>query len=262
MRPLHLLSLAAMLAAPAPSAAAVLVGQDFAANPFCRPSNLPGFLAGGCDWFGAQHGQTGVNAAGVATGAFTMAWRGGAGADGQPGFVGYSPAARAGVALVTRIPGGPLPFGALDALEISMNNAAAVPAGQVRAAIHTGGEGGQWYLSATGFTANGAWTALSFDLPDLLWLEATNDANLPDRILPGAPLALATDLAVDWVGLFVDSSGRNSPNTGDVLRFDNFALRAVAVPEPAAILLLGAGLLGLLAVRSRAWAQARRTFQG
>lgn len=264
MRLLHLLPVAAMLVAPMPSGAAVLIGQDFATNPFCAPSNLPGFLAGGCDWFGAQHGQTGTNGAGTATGAFTMAWRGGAGADGRPGFVGYSPATRAGVSLITRIPGGPVPFGVLDTLDIRMNNASAVPAGTVRAAIHTGGEGGQWYLSATGFSANGAWTSLSFDLPLTTFLAATNDANLPDRILPGAPSALAPDLAVDWIGLFVDSSGRNSPGTGDVLRFDDFVLSAVVVPEPSAFLLLGAGLLGLVAVGGRRLArpQARRTFQG
>jgi len=248
-------SLLAVAAMPAEAAVSAIVDNSFSSNPFASPNLLSGFLAGTANWYGAQHGVTGGT-----TGAFTMAWRGTSpGADGANGYVGYSPTTRYFETLLTRLPGGPVGFGQLVDLSIETRNAAnpGNPAGLVRAAIHTGGTGGTWYVSTSGVSGNSAtsaWVPISFSLQSLTYQSYGNDNNLPNPGLGGefkGPVgSLGSSLAVDWVGIFVDYSGQNSPNSGDVLRFDNFKLTAqTAVPEPVALGLLLAGIGGLAATR-------------
>jgi hypothetical protein len=241
-------AVAAAVALPTQAGAYTIISNDFSTNPFATTRTMSNFLGGSLDWYGAQHGVPGDSR--------TMAWRDSPGAGGANGFIGYSPATRYFVSLITRLPGGPLNFGALDTLSADTRNASWWPAGLVRAAIHTGGAGGTWYVSTTGVSGNSAtadWVPVSFDLQALQYQSYTNNGNLPNPQLNGSgkgpTVSLASSLQVDWVGLFVDFSGQNDPNRSDVLRFDNFKLTAVPVPVPASLALLGMGLLGLAAVR-------------
>jgi hypothetical protein len=231
-----------------PAAATTIIDQDFSTDPICTTGANYDSEAGGCSFYGAQHGVNGTSV--VKWADFT------GGSGGSTGYAGYTPQTRAGVSFITYLPN-PLTYAQLLTFSIDVNNGSAssgdTVSGDQTVVLHEQGVG--WFFATDPRTtiADGTWKTLTFDLQSELFQASNADASDGGRLpyqATGSVQSLSSGVIIDEIGLATDTSGVPPSGSSYTLKFDNFIVTA-NVPEPASIAVFAAGLIGVTFARRR-----------